>query len=232
MSSDVDPKPERYSMNTQLTALLALVLVFAACSGEVEPSDTVQATVETTSAAEAPAPEVTKPQAGPGSYKLAEGSEVSFEIPEILRGNRELVVGSTSSVTGEVTFDPTDPNAATGGFVSVDAGSLMTNEDRRNEAIRRFILDTVDFPEITFMVTGLSVADTDTVTLEGDLTVRDITIPVTFTMQVLENGLGRVVLEGSAMVTRESLNLDIPSVPFVADVSDEVTLKATLVFDS
>ncbi len=227
-------------MNIRLTALLAFVLVLAACGGGVEPSDAVQTTLGATSATtlgatsatEAPVPEVTNPQVGPRSYKLADGSEVSFEISEVLRGNDALVVGSTSRVTGEVTFDPADPNAATDGFVSVDAGSLTTNEDRRNGAIRRFILDTADFPEITFVVTGLSGADTDTVTLEGDLTVRDITIPVTFTMQVLENGLGRVVLEGSAMVTRESLDLNIPSVPFVADVSDEVTLKATLVFES
>jgi polyisoprenoid-binding protein YceI len=230
MSSDVAPELERHMMKIRPAAIVAFVLVLSACGGGAEPSDTVQTTAGT-SAVTVASVEVTEAPAGPGSYTLAAGSEVSFEISEVLRGSKALVVGSTKSVTGEVTFDPSDPNAATGGSVTVVAGSLATNEDRRNGAIRRFILDTADFPEITFTLTGISGADTGAVTLDGDLTVRDITIPVSFTMEVLQNEAGRVVLEGSAMVTRESLDLNIPSVPFVADVSDEVTLKATLVFE-
>ena len=218
-------------MYIRVTLLLAFTLVFAACSGATEPSDPVLTTVGATIATETVAVEATGPQSGPATYTLADGSEVSFEISEVLRGSEQVVRGSTRSVSGQVTFDPADPNAATGGSVTVDAASFVTDEDRRDGAIRRFILDTADFPEITFTVTGLSGADTDTVTLDGDLTVRGITIPVSFTMQVLENEVGRVVMEGSAMVTRESLDLSIPSVPFVADVSDEVTLKALLVFE-
>ncbi len=219
-------------MNIRVTVLIAFTLVLAACGGETEPSEAVQTTVGTTVATEAAAVEATDPPSGSATYSIAEGSKVSFEISEVLSGKEQVVVGSTRRVTGEVTFDPADPNAATGGILTVEAGSFTTDEDRRNGAIRRFILDTADFPEITFTLTGISGAGTGTVTLDGDLTVRDITISVTFMMQVLENEAGRVVMEGSAMVTRDSLDLNIPSVPFVADVSDEVTLKALLVFES
>jgi polyisoprenoid-binding protein YceI len=224
-------------MKKYLVSLVGAALVLSACSSDSGPLVTegpaaTEAPV-TTAAPESDAPVVTEAVVtGPRAFTVADGSEVSFEISEVLNGDDKRVLGKTTDLSGSVTFDPSDPNGASDGIIVVQAASLSTDADRRNGTIRRFILDTADFPEITFSMTSISGAETGTVTISGDLTVRDITIPVTFEMAVLESSDSRVVLEGSAVVTRDSLDLNIPSVPFVANVQDEVTLNATLVFES
>ena len=222
-------------MKKYVVSITTVALVFAACAsdgGETEATE-VPVTTQATTAPTTESPVSTDaPLAGPLTFKIAEGSKVSFEIGEVLNGNDETVLGTSREVSGEVTFDPSDPNGATNGTIVVQAATLTTDADRRNGAIRRFILDTDDFPEIVFKMTSISGADTGKATITGDLTVRDITIPVSFEMDVIETSPTRVVMQGSAVVTRDSLDLNIPSVPFVASVGQEVTLTATLVFES
>ena len=61
--------------------------------------------------------------------------------------------------------------------------------------------------------------------VEGVLTVRDVTRPVIFEV-VARWGPGDV-LEGtaSATVLRSEFDLSVPSVPFVANVADEIVLE-------
>ena len=61
-------------------------------------------------------------------------------------------------------------------------------------------------------------------TIDGDLTIRDVTLPVTFS--VIASPVSETQLVGSAAATvaRDDFNLRIPSVPNVADVEEEVEL--------
>ena len=65
--------------------------------------------------------------------------------------------------------------------------------------------------------------------MTGDLTVRDITRETTF--QVTVTPVSETRLEGiaEAIVLRSDFDLNIPSVPNVANVSDEVRLEIEFV---
>ncbi|HLB46192.1 MAG TPA: YceI family protein, partial [Anaerolineales bacterium] len=110
------------------------------------------------------------------------------------------------------------------------------DNDRRNGAIRNFILNTDQYEFITFTptsITGLSGAtqpgQSFTFQISGDLTIRNVTQSVIF--KVTGQGVSTSQITGTATATvnRSDFNLDIPSVPNVANVGEEVTLQIDFV---
>jgi polyisoprenoid-binding protein YceI len=183
------------------------------------------------------APDLEVSDAGATVFQIMpEESEVRFLLDEVLRGEPTNVVGRTDQVAGLISVDPADPANAQVGTIRVNARSLETDSQRRNQAIGRFILQTEQFEFIEFTPKGIKgLPDTFTfgepVTFQitGDLTVRDITDEVTFETTVIP--VSDTSLEGSAVATiqRADYNLVIPSVPFVADVSENVKLEIDFV---
>jgi polyisoprenoid-binding protein YceI len=161
-----------------------------------------------------------------------EESQASFSIFEELRGQPVTVVGVTNDVAGEISVDLSDLSSAQVSPIVIQAGTLVTDADRRNQAIRNFVLQTGNFPEIIFTptsVSGLSGSgapgETYTFQINGDLTIRDITQPETFDVEVQvvsENQLSGVA---TSVIPLVDYNLQIPDVPFVANVGDEVPLE-------
>ncbi len=182
--------------------------------------------VETTLADPAPAVSST--------YTIAsEESTVSFTLQEELRGVDTTVVGSTDQVAGEILVDFNDPSASVLGDVVINARTLATDSSNRTRAVRGAILDTDTFEFITFSPTsvdGLPTETTDsfTFTVTGDLTIRDITRSVTFDVAVSGSD-ERLEGTASALVNRTDFELVIPNVPFVANVSEDVTLTIEFV---
>ncbi|MEX1288487.1 MAG: YceI family protein, partial [Acidimicrobiia bacterium] len=168
-----------------LSLLAVLGLVVAACGGA---ADTADATTTTAAPAETTAPAATETTEAPSdgedagdaagavTFVAGEGTQAGFEVEEVLRGDDVVVVARNGSVDVEVTIDFDDPAASEIGVVTIDAAGFVTDEDRRNNAIRQFILDVGDFPEITFTPTAFDgAADAlagGTGTITGDLTIR------------------------------------------------------------
>jgi polyisoprenoid-binding protein YceI len=189
------------------------------------------ATIEPTATSE-PLPE-------PGdlhTYELVpEASEVRFLIDEELLGSPKTVVGRTSEVTGEILLDLTNPQEVEVGTIQVNARDLATDDSFRNRALRRQILNSAqdDYQFITFIPTeidGLNaqpaeIGETQIFSLTGDLQIRDITQSVTFEMIVVAISESELSGSGEAIVLRSDFDLQIPSVPGVANVSDEVRLE-------
>lgn len=177
------------------------------------------------------------PEPNPITYQIVgEESEVRFSLGEVLAGNPTTVVGVTNQVAGEMIVDLNNPGATQLGVIQISAGSLATDNNFRNGSIREFILETDDFPFITFTPTSIEglpetaqVGETFTFDIIGDLTIRDITQSVAFTASVTV--ISETRLEGSASTTvnRADFNLQIPSVPNVADVDEEVLLEIDFV---
>ncbi len=160
------------------------------------------------------------------------GSLVSFTLTEELRGTPTTVVGTTDQVVGDIFVDLTTPANSKVGVIRINARTLVTPENQRNNAIRARILQSADdkyqFIEFTpTAITGLpdqvAVGSTIKFKVTGDLKIRDIVQSVTFDVSVT---VGADSLTGSAttQITRDQFNLQIPSVPFVANVSNDVTL--------
>lgn len=161
-------------------------------------------------------------------------SEARFEIDEVLNGNPTHVVGTTDQVVGQVRVDTGDLGTAEFSEIIINARTLETNSERRNRAIRGpVILDSgSDENElITLQVTsvdglGGAVEPGASVdfTITGDLTIKGNTQPVTFDVTVTQVDESTVEGSATASVTREMFEIGIPSVPGVADVTNEVLI--------
>ena len=163
-------------------------------------------------------------------------SQVSFSIYEELGGQPKTVVGTTSQVAGQLAVGAKDLSQTQVGVIQVNARTFVTDNDRRNGAIRNFILNTDQYEFITFTptsITGLSGAtqpgQSFTFQISGDLTIRNVTQSVIF--KVTGQGVSTSQITGTATATvnRSDFNLDIPSVPNVANVGEEVTLQMDFV---
>lgn len=159
------------------------------------------------------------------------GSTVRFELNELLRGEPVTVVGTTNQVAGEIAVDLNDLSTAALGEIQINARGLATDNNFRNRAIQNEILDTGDYEFVTFTPTavnglsgGAAPGDSLQFSVDGELTIRDITQPVTFA--VTATAVSEAQLQGtaSAVIQRADYNLVIPSVPSVADVEEEVEL--------
>jgi polyisoprenoid-binding protein YceI len=172
---------------------------------------------------------------GAVTYELGGGSLVTFELDEVLRGSPFRVVATNSEVAGQIRVDPADLSTAEIGTIVIGAQTFATDSGNRDRAIRGPILDSDTFQTIQFVPTsieGLSgsagTGEVSEFAVTGDLTVKDTTAPVTFAVSAVLTDGG---LEGSAeaTVSRETYGLEIPSVPSVADVGDEVLIRIDFV---
>ena len=71
-------------------------------------------------------------------------SEASFTIDEVLFGQQNTVVGTTSQVAGQIQVDKDDPSKSQVGQIKVDLTGLKTDSNLRNNTIQGRILETGD----------------------------------------------------------------------------------------
>lgn len=164
-----------------------------------------------------------------------EGAEARFYIDEVLFGNPKTVIGRTEQVSGEISLDLQDPAAVQISTIQVNSRDLTTDNEFRNRALRTQILDSGqdEFQFITFTPTEISGLDSDPAIagesyefeVTGDLQIRDIVQPATFLLNVTAVSENELQGSGEATVLREDFDLRIPSVPGVANVSEEVRLE-------
>ena len=205
---------------------------------EPEVTDTPEPEPEAAPAATAPPQEETaaesaeSPGVGQTFVIVAEESEARYIIDEELLGQPKTVVGTTNAISGELTVDPANPAASLIGPIQIEAGTFATDSNRRDGAVRRFVLQTSQYQFISFTATeyvGLpnaaAIGDEIQFEVTGDLTVRDITKPAMFivTMQVVSES----ELRGSAatIIVRDDYELRIPEVPSVANVGEEFIVE-------
>ena len=163
---------------------------------------------------------------------VGEESEARFIIDELLFGAPKTVIGTTSELSGELTVNAANPSASEIGPIQVDANTFITDNDRRNGAIRRFILQTSRYKFITFTPTAISgmpdavsIGDEVAFDVSGDLTIRDITNPVSFTVTLQIVSESELQGIATTVIAREAYALTIPQVPSVANVSEEVIVE-------
>jgi polyisoprenoid-binding protein YceI len=139
-------------------------------------------------------------------------------------------------VAGQIVLDPNDADAAQVGTILINARTLATDSVQRDRAIQNWVLDTADHEYVSFTPTAL-VGLPDTLNegqsvsfqIVGDLTIRDVTQPVTFEATVTPTASER--LEGSAIASLRyaEWGIGIPRMPMVTSVSDELQLYVDLV---
>lgn len=220
--------------------VFAYLFWFAGGSGEPSTELTTPEVVGATTTAETPGSTATE-DTEPDTFVIDSGqSTASFELGEVLRGTQQTVVGTTDQVAGQVVVDVGDLGSSRFSPIVINARTLSTDSDRRDRAIRGpVILDSGsdEFELITFTPTSVdgldgvvaTVGDVYEFSVTGDLLVKGASNPVTFdvTVEMVDD----VTISGVATteVLRSEYGIGIPSVPGVADVTDEVGLTLEFV---
>lgn len=225
--------PRNLRLAIGVVALVAVVSVGAflyLTRGVALPSADVQASVEQLN---------TSADSSATLFRIAQDeSQAEYNIFEVLNGSDKTVVGTTSEVAGDIVIDLNDLSQTEVGEIAINARTFATDEDRRDNSVARFILqsesDANEF--ITFQPTAISglpdsasVGDTLEFQVTGDLTIAGTTQSVTFDVTATLATADQLTGHAETVIQRSNFNLTIPSVPFVADVGEEVTLKLDFV---
>lgn len=166
---------------------------------------------------------------------LSDGSSfVGYRVQEELAGiGAATAVGRTGDVTGSLEFDGA---AITVVSIEADLSTLTSDDDRRDQQLRRQALETGTYPTATFVLTepiALEAvpAEGETIAVDatGELTVHGVTQTVTIPLEgaFVE---GHVVVVGSTVLQFADYEIDAPESMAVLSVDDEATLELQLVF--
>lgn len=218
-------------------AAFAYVFWFAGGSGEPSTDlTTPELSVTTTTTPTASSTTGSSNETTEGSsFEIDQARSIArFEIDEVLNGNPTHVVGTTDQVVGQIRVDATDLSSIEFSEIIVNARTLDTGSERRDRAMRGpIVLDSGSEENelITLMVTsveGLSgeaaVGESFEFTINGDLTIKGNTQPVTFDAMVTLVDDDTVEGSVTANITRDMFEIGIPSVASVADVTNEVLI--------
>ena len=167
------------------------------------------------------------------TYELvAANSEASYAVREQLArlSFPSDAIGKTQAVSGSVTVKADGTIDSTTSKFTVDVSTLKSDEGMRDGYVSRSILDTRQYPQVVFVpasVSGLPAAlptsGSVTFKVTGNLTVRDVTKPVTWDVTgSIANG--EAVGTATTSFTFEDFNLPEPRVPVVLSVVDKITL--------
>jgi polyisoprenoid-binding protein YceI len=93
------------------------------------------------------------------------------------------VRGAFETFEGSASLDFEDPTKSTA-TVSFDIASIATGQSQRDEHLRtNDFFDAPTYPKGTFTSTSVKKVDDDTFEMTGDLTLKDVTNPVTITWE-------------------------------------------------
>jgi len=144
-----------------------------------------------------------------GEYIIdPEHSFVEFIVQHLVVGQ---IRGSFHPLTGNIKI--TDEPSLSSFEIRIDTGSISTHNATRDEDLRsaRF-LDVRKFPTMIYRSSGVTAEPRGHLTVEGELTIRDVTKPVS--IDVVFNGIvddpwgnTRVAFNGSSKISRRDFGL-------------------------
>ncbi|MBZ0301745.1 MAG: YceI family protein [Anaerolineae bacterium] len=123
------------------------------------------------------------------------------------------VRGGFKNVTGTLEFDPDQPEkASVEAVIQVSEMASTGVKDRDNHLKSADFLDAEKYPTITFKSTKIEKVSGDKARVVGDLTIRDVTRPVTVDAELLgiiNSPFGQKVagFHGSTTINREDFGL-------------------------
>lgn len=188
------------------------------------PADTLAPKATSVPTAE-PAP-VTTLSIEPGTVAryLVQEQLASLDLPND-------AIGETTAVSGSIAFRPDGLVIPELSGIEVDLQSLKSDSEKRDKYLRGKSLESNLFPTTLFLpneVTGFAwpmVPGEDyTFEMVGDMTVRDVTRAITWTVQASFDG-ERVVGKANTRFTFGDFQMNVPSVFVVISVEDDIRLE-------
>ena len=211
-------------------ATAAILLATIAC----EPSKSAEAratkaeqgsstAASATSTAAAAVRYVTAPTGNAARYRIRE-QLVGLDLPND-------AVGETSGVTGTIAADAKGNIIVSESRFTVDVSTLKSDKDRRDNFVRRRVLETEANPRVTFVpksVKGVTLplptSGRRSFEIAGDLTVKGKTRPAVWKVDAQFAG-DRVTGAATTSFTFADYGIDQPRVPVVLSVDETIKLE-------
>ncbi|WP_374556617.1 YceI family protein [Thermomonas sp.] len=206
---------------------LAIAAAVAACSQSAAPAASAPAAAPVAAEAPAAAPAVAAITAASGTYTLdpnhtdvlAQWTHFGFSQPSAHFAISE----------GTLVYDAADVTKSSV-QVTLPVTGIDTFVDKLDEHLKSGdFFDAAAFPTATFKSTRVAAAGTNKLTVTGDLTIKDITKPVT--LDVTLNGAGehpmlkKQAIGFSATATIKRTDFGVGA--YAPNVSDDVQLRIT-----
>jgi polyisoprenoid-binding protein YceI len=226
--------------------LAGLSVAALACSAPVAPASvtpspatasapaTTQASTVAAPASETVANVTAAAEDGSLRYTVvAEQSAAGYRVREQLANIASPVeaVGVTKSISGALVFDDDGAIVPEASKLTIDVSKLKSDQNNRDNYLRRNALQTDTYPTVTFVPTAveglawpLPESGNATFQLTGDLTVRNITRPVTWQVTA---GIAGDSVSGRAVTdfTFGDFGMTTPRTMMVLSVVDNIRLE-------
>ena len=140
-------------------------------------------------------------------------------------------VGETSSVAGSLLVTSDGEILREGSRFVIRLADLESDSDRRDNYLRRNTLATDEYPDAVFVPTGFRELPSPIPTsgearflLDGELTIRDVTRPVTWQVGAEFAG-GAVLGRAETTFTFDEMGLTVPRVGSVLSIREDIRLE-------
>lgn len=169
-----------------------------------------------------------------GSFSDFTSSFVGYRVQEQLAGiGANTAVGRTPDVSGTLTLSGTTVTAVE---VTANLATLKSDDDRRDNSLRRQALETTRYPTAIFKLSepieiGSLPGDAATfsATAKGELTLHGATKPVTIALKATRGG-GMITITGSTTITFADFGIEKPTSFIVLSVDDHGVMELQLHF--
>ena len=174
------------------------------------------------------------------TFRLVPGaSSMQYFVEEEFFGQAVpfiTAVGQTTTVTGEVTLRFADSGMTIdAGVFTADISTLTSDRPRRDQAIRDRWLESNRYPLATFAATEIVDMPADAAfgqdvrfRVQGDMTIRDVTNPITWKMTARLDG-GMLTGAATTFFYMQEYGFDPPDIAGILRVTDGVTVTVNFV---
>lgn len=218
----------------RLLVVVTVVLVLAACAAPAATPTTAPASTEATP----PAAATILPNVPVSGDQLRfvvvpESSQARYRVREQL-ANRDLpsdAIGATNAISGSMVVDQNGNLVPGGSRFVIDTATLQSDSSRRDGFLRSNILQTDQYPNVTFVptaITGLPsplpASGEGAFEMTGDLTIRDVTKPATWAVTLRREG-DTLTGQATTSFTFADYNIPQPRVPILLSLQDLIKLE-------
>jgi len=179
------------------------------------------------------------PEGGLQTFRIIPGeSEVIYEVGEVFLNQDSafnVAVGVTTEVNGEILVDRDNPANSSIGVVRVDISQFTSDNQRRDNAIRERFLQSAQYPIVEFnpqdaqgLPDSYEQGQEIAFQVSGDLTVRDVTKPVTFDVKMVGNG-DTITGEATTTILMSEYGFGPISIAGILNTEDEVRIRIVFV---
>ncbi len=161
-------------------------------------------------------------------------SSAKYVVEETLSGLPATAVGVSTDVTGEIYLTEDGLYDGMESSLLVDLSTLETDESRRDNYVRNNTLETDQYQYAAYVIesidafpTGYVEGEEAALTLTGTMTIKDVSLPITFTVLARQAG-DTLTATADTEFLMSDFGIDPPSVA-IASARDGVVLQVVII---